>query len=536
MATPATLADPTDFGHIPGDGPLRPGGKTVSDGPMRDGDLPSTMSPSAQAQANAVTICRDCFRGTEAIRDAGTAYLPKAPGEESTDYSARLSRSVFTNMFRRTVDGLVGLIFRKDPELSEDVPEIIAGTDTLEGHWENIDLAGTHGDVFLREIESDAMTAGHAAILVDFPNTGGKLRRDQEQSMGIRPWWVPIKKEQIKSWRTAVVNGHTVLTQIVIEEPAWVADGAFGEKRDVTYRVLRRDEMGNVSFQVLRITKNKQVVVEAEGPILNQTEIPIAEITTSGRRSMFESDPPLLDIAYLNISHYQTTSDYATAIHKTNVPIFCTYGLNLTDENGQQMDLVVGPNAGINFRNSDGRAEYVSHSGQALGATRDALQDIQNDIGTLGLAMLAPQKRSAETAQAKRLDKSQSDSALSVDARALQDGVENALKFHANYLRLPVGGSVTINRDFEGLLMEAPVMTAYAALVRDAGFPPHLVLEALKQGGRIPEDVDLEEVEMEMMANEAAVEQKRQEDQAAQLAAMQAGQDQGGSDALRQEG
>ena len=143
--------------------------------------------------------------------------------------------------------------------------------------------------------------------------------------------------------------------------------------------------------------------------------------------------------------------------------------------------------------------EYVSHDGAALGEAKAALDDLKADMGTLGLAMLAPQKRTAETAESKRLDKSTSDSALSVTARALQDGIENARGFHAKYLRgTPEGGSITINRDFEGLLLEAPVMAAFAALVK-AGFPPRPVLLALQRGGRIEADADIDQLEMEWM-------------------------------------
>jgi hypothetical protein len=101
------------------------------------------------------------------------------------------------------------------------------------------------------------------------------------------------------------------------------------------------------------------------------------------------------------------------------------------------------------------------------------------------------------------LDKSTSDSSLAVVARSVQDAVEECLIYHARYLGLSEGGSVTINRDFEGLVMDASVMSAYAQLVQ-AGFPGRVVLRALQEGGRIPEDEDIDELEMEMFAGAAA--------------------------------
>ena len=484
------LADPTNAGNKPGDGPLRKGGESRST-PSQEADLPSTRSKLSEEQQPAVEMMRDLCGGTQVVRAKTTTYLPKGPGEKTEAYAERLNRSVFFNATARTVEGLMGLVFRTDPVLGDDVPAQILD------HWENIDMAGTHGDVFCRDLGEDAITSGHAAIFVDYPKTGGEHGREQEIAQEVRPYWIPIKKEDIMSWRTATEGGASYLTQIVLRETSMVPEGDYGEREQVRYRVLYR-EGGKVGFELIEITKERHIVTVDEGVYLNQIEIPVAEIGTSGSESLFNSTPPLLDLGYLNVAHYQAWSDYVTSIHMTCVPIFVTIGMPKNAAGGSD-PVVVGPNSGLNIPDVQGNAFYVSHDGAALGSCKAALDDLKSDFGTLGLAMLAPQKRAAETADAKRLDKSTSDSALAVSARALQDGIENALKFHGKYLvGQPEGGSITINRDFEGLLIDAPVMSAYAQLV-NAGFPPGPVLQALQQGGRISEDVDLDELELEWL-------------------------------------
>ncbi|MCH7876208.1 MAG: DUF4055 domain-containing protein [Gemmatimonadetes bacterium] len=229
-----------------------------------------------------------------------------------------------------------------------------------------------------------------------------------------------------------------------------------------------------IGWQLLEVTPRRVVSEVARGLYRNQTEIPLAEIVTSGRKSIFDSTPPLLDLALLNIAHYQAWSDQATSIHMTNVPILFMAGFGKDDG-----PVVIGANAAVTSENPDAKLAYISHDGRALDSSRQALEDIKSDMGTLGIAMLAPQKRAAETAEAKRLDKATSDSKLGTAARGLQDGLERALGFHARYLKLEDGGSIEINRDFEGLLLDAPVMTAYAKLA-EAGFPrssPDLCVE-----------------------------------------------------------
>jgi hypothetical protein len=136
--------------------------------------------------------------------------------------------------------------------------------------------------------------------------------------------------------------------------------------------------------------------------------------------------------------------------------------------------------------------------------------------------MLAPQKRTAETAQAKRIDKSAADSKLAVTARGLQDAVEKAMQFHANYLRLPDGGSIEINREFDDMSMQADMMTAWATLATSLNLPPRVVLEALQDGQRLSPDENIDELVQEMDAAKAADAAQKADEMAAQLALRQA--------------
>lgn len=488
--------DVTDFANQPGQGgPLRPGGQALPTLPNAPRDLPSTLSPAAQRQQPGLTLVHDLWEGAERIRAAGRTYLPQEPKEDAANYRVRLERSAFFNIFAHTVEVLTGFVFRKDPVLGDDVPEVI------KSHWENIDNAGTHGDVFLRDRLQDALIAGHAGILVEFPPTGGTQKYQDEQSEGgIRPYWVPIKKNDIFSWRTTVENGQTMLTQLVIREAHYVPDGVFGEKLETCYRVLYRQD-GLVGWRLLSISPNKAVVVEDEGLYPTQDEIPFTEVPSSSRRDILDSDPPLADLAYLNVAHYQQWSDYATSIHKTNVPILFTAGFLMQDEHGQE--ITVGPNSGLNSENPQGTAQYVSHDGAALSASKDALDDLKNEMAVLGVAMLATRKKAPETAEAKRIDRGSFDSALSVTARGLQDATERALDFHAKYLGLPDGGSVEINRDFENMTMQADMLTAFATAV-GAGLPERVMLEAMQDGGLISPEEDLDSLVQEVVVNKQA--------------------------------
>jgi hypothetical protein len=496
-----------DYGNAPGMGPLRQGGVPAPDGLMQsnsESNLPSTKSKAAKSQESDLQLVRDLAAGPSRVKDQGPLYLPKAPREEDENYRTRLQRSVFFNYFGHTARGLTGFVFRKDPVLGDDVPVAIKGTDTEGGQWENIDNTGTHGDVFIRERFYDAMIAGHGAILVEFPLTDGTQSLADEKD-GIRPYWVPVLKENILSWRTTVENGRTILTQVVLKECTMIPDGRFGEKEQTRYRVLFRE--GVVGWELLEINEKKELILVDSGVYGNQTEIPLAEITTCGKRSLFESDPPLLDLAHINLAHYRQWSDHDTSLHLTCVPLLYEAGATPEyDTEGKKIPRVVGPNAMFTYSDPNARLDYASHDGAALGECKKSLEDLAGACANFGMAMLASEKRAAETEKSKEISKSGTDSQLAISARGLQDAVEKALQFHANYLREQDGGSITINREYNDVLMEPNVMTAYATLI-GLGFNKEIALQMMKLGGRLPEDTD---IEAEAMAWEAAMQAEKE--------------------------
>lgn len=496
MASLLPTSDPLNYGNRPGDGPLRVGGESRGM-PATAQNLPSTLSPVAAKQVAALEMVRDLFDGPEKVRERATRYLPKDPGEDSDNYSGRLARSVFFNAFRQTIDGMVGFIVRRDPVLGDDVPPDIAED------WENIDGAGTHGDVFCRELLQDAATAGHAAIFVDFPRTDGQ-QTALDEMRAIRPYWVPIRKEHLVSWRTENENGRIMLTQVVLKECQSVPDGAFGEREQVRYRVVRRDRAASppVTYTLLEVTKANEIVLVDAGAYLNQVEIPLVEITTTGKRGLFDSTPPLLDLAYLNVAHYQQWSDYANSLHKTCVPIFTTIGATMPARGEGVSTQVLGPNTGLALP-TGGDAKYVVHDGQALGACKAALDDLKTDMATMGLSLLSPAKRVAETADAKKIDKAASDSAVAVLARSLQDALERALGYHAAYLNTE-GGSVTINRDFDQLTLSPQQVTALSTLVANGQLSIETLWATLAAGNVLPDDFDVD-TERALLAADAEI-------------------------------
>jgi hypothetical protein len=314
---------------------------------------------------------------------------------------------------------------------------------------DDIDGAGTEGGVFTRSLFEDALVAGHSAILVDMPTVedAALLNGLEESERGIRPYWTRVPKDDIVSWRTTRLGGRTILTQVVIREATLLDDGEFGSKKSEQLRVLKGSLDGEVSFEIWKVPpEGGEPVKYSEGPIVGVKEIPLAVIYTD-RTGYLTSRPPMIDLCDVNLLHYETKSDYHHALHIAMVPIL--FGKGFGEE-----DLLVGPNSAVVIDDAESGAtlEWVETAGTALGSARQALLDMQEQMAKLGLGMLERQSRSAETAEAKKEDTKEQNSALENAVASLEDGLAMALWYTAQFMGEKAGGKI----EFKSTLGTSP--------------------------------------------------------------------------------
>lgn len=425
---------------------------------MNPNDRPDYTVASYTRMCPLWKIVEDVEGGTPSIRNARESYLPREEGERPVRYEQRLRWSVFFNAYAKTRDALVGMVFKSDPVLNPDVPP------QIQSDAENIDLQGNHIDVFLKELFMEAFD-GHAFILVDMqPALGENATLADEQAAGRRPYWVKYEACQALNWRTEIVNGETVLAQITFEEKTNEPAGLYGEDAVTRYRVFKLGN-GVVNWELYRKVSgesdpSKQIVLENQG-VLTQERIPVA-VVYGNRDGYLESTPPLIDLAYLNIDHYQQVSDYRTQLHYL-VPGLVRYGVPEADRE----KLRWGPLNVTDLPNKEtSDMRYISHDGKAIEATRQAILDSQQRMAAAGLSMLTAHERgSNQTATEIRANNLQQTSDLATMARSLQDATELALRFHAKYYGLKDGGSIKLGVAQADIVLDGPMITALGNLI-----------------------------------------------------------------------
>jgi len=401
--------------------------------------------------------------GTYGIRKKHRTYLPQEPRELDEAYDNRLLRSVLAPFYVRLERMLAGMLTRKPVRLT-DV------SDNIREQLFDVDLQGNDLNVWTYETARKCVRYGHVGVLVDAPAAGADGR----------PYWVTYTPRDILGWRVENADGKQTLTQLRLMERVVVPDGLYGEKEVQQVRVLTPG-----AFEIhQKDAKGDFRVVEEGTTSLN--EIPFA-VAYANRTNVLESNPPLADIAELNLKQYQVQSDLDNQLHISAVPMLAFYGFPQAAE-----EVSAGPGEAIAFP-ADGRAEYIEPGGRSYEAQFKRLDQIASQINELGLAAVLGQKLSAETAEAKRIDRSQGDSTMMVIAQQMQDLIDNCLGFHAAFLQEQQAGSSFVNRDFLASRLEPQEIQALLQLYTAGTITQKTLLDQLEAGEVLGDEFDVEE-------------------------------------------
>ena len=409
-------------------------------------------------------LINDLKEGTTKIRSEHRKYLPQEPRETDDSYDSRLSRSTVVPYLQRIEKMLSGMLVRKPVRL-DDV------SDLVREQLFDVDLEGNDLNVWLYQTARTAISYGHVGVLVDAPKEGEKAR----------PYWVTYAPKDILGWRTEIIDGVRKLVQLRLLEKVVEPDGKYGEKNIIQIRVLER---GRYELH-RRDDKKGEYKLFEEGEMSLKDKIPFA-VAYSNRVGYYESRSPLYDIAELNLKHYQIQSDLDNILHISSVPLLAVFGYPNADE------ITTGPSEALALP-PDSRLEYVSPSGDSYDSQFKRLDDIKEQINTLSLAAVLGQKLVGETAEAKRIDRSQNDSTMMVVAQQMQDLIDNCLKFHSEYLNESNAGSSFVNRDFVSARLEPAEIDSLLKIYTANGISQEKLLEQLASGEILGDDFDLEE-------------------------------------------
>jgi hypothetical protein len=407
-------------------------------------------------------------RGTNYIRDLSETYLPQEPREDDDAYQTRVDRSVLSPYTSRLIETAAGAILRKPIHIEGDP------------YWlelaQNIDGLGSNINEYARRALVSSLTYGHSAILVDYPAATEARNLAEERAMGRRPYFVHVDAPQIWGWRKE--PGTNRLLQVRIHDYDVRPLNEFGEEQVEEMRVIYpgRYDLYTLGQELVEFTATGGYSLD---------EIPLVPIY-SNRRGLLVSQPPLLDIANLNITHYQRQADLIHALHIAAMPTLVLEGWD--DTTGSA---TMGVNYAIAMQPGN-KAYYVQADATSFDAQMQELQSLEGQMSTLGVTKLFGQKFVAESAEAKRIDQAQSNSVLSIISQELESALNQAFAFAAQYVGMEPP-EITIDRDFDYYRLIGQDVSVLAQLNQMGKISDAMLLEVLRRGEVLPDNINIED-------------------------------------------
>jgi hypothetical protein len=412
--------------------------------------------------------------GTRAMRAAGKTYLPQWPNEDDKSYQTRLQTSTLFPAFKRTVETLTGKPFSKPITVGDDVPEIIK-------EWtEDVDLEGRNLDAFAADVMEHALAHGICGILVDHPvkPEGVKTQAD-EKAIKLRPYFVHVKANQLIGWVASRVNGEWTILQLRILECVEEPDGGFGTTEIQQIRVL---EPGKWSTYRKNKLKPEQWDLFDNG-VTTLDFVPFVPVY--GQRTGFMTGKsPLIELAFMNVEHWQSASDQRTILHVARVPILTIIGID-----DDKFKLTIGASAAVKIP-LGGDMKYVEHTGAAITAGQSDLDKLEERMVSAGSELISIRQTGPKTATQVSSENEGNKCALQRITSALDDALNLALEYMAIWVGLEEGGHVNIFKDFAAILPYGNEMTGLLSAVQMGLISKKTAIIEMKRRGILAPEVD----------------------------------------------
>ena len=452
-------------------------------------ELDPTLDPSTTSYNYDIMLPRwmkmeALLGGTETMRAAGPEYMPQHPEEESQRYSERLAAATLLNITELTLDALVGRPFSDPVKKSEDMPE------NIKMILDNVDLQGNNIDVFGRQWFKEGLAKGFAHVLVEFPRKpeveeGAAPRtRADDLKDNARPYWVFVKPENLIFAHTELINGVETVTHARILEETTRRVG-FAEVWETRIRVI---EPG-VQRIFLRVEdqKTKKVTWVLDDEFL--FDLPFVPLVTfyAEKDGPFLARPPLLDLADLNIAHWQSCSDQRQILTVARFPMLAASGADQ-----EETKIVVGPFNWLSSPDAQGRFYYVEHSGKSIASGRQDLLDLEQQMAHYG-AQFTVKRPDRETKKARTLDSDEATSPLMDMTLRFIDALNQALFFTALWIKEPNPGEVEVSREFGPEEPDQSDLNILKFTRRLGDISRRTYLEALMLRAILPDTFDVDE-------------------------------------------
>lgn len=462
---------------------------------MSSTDKPDYQHPQYSAELPRWKRCRDVVAGQDAVHDRGVLYLPKLSDETDEEYKARKLRTPFFNAAGRTVDGMVGLVFRKEP--------VYTLPTAMEAIEYDMTMTGSDMVSFSKRLVNEIEIVGRVGVLVEYPSVPVQpITEAQRAAMNLRPYVSMYKAESIINWRVGRINNQLQPVLVVLSEKHEV-QGQFETvyvdqlrvlvlvKGNYTQIIYRKNDKGE--WSEYGIGDDGQIVEGGKPivPIMNGkplSYIPFQIINANSLEFEVEKSP-LLDLVDLNLSHYRTTADLETGVHVTGYPMLFIAGLHLE----KNEKICIGSSQAVVAPDPQANAKFIEFNGQGLDSAFKLIDRKESQMAAIGARMLAPEKSGVEAAQTLEIKRAGETSVLASHANTVGEAMETILEWLAAWMGIAGDIEYELNTDYLPVNMTAQELTALVGAWQSGAISKQTLFYNLQQGEIIAPSKTFEE-------------------------------------------
>ncbi len=436
--------------------------------------------------------CNDAVEGQNAVHNAGEKYLPKLKDQESEAYNAYKLRASFFNASGRTLDGLVGMIFRKPAVL--DIPT------GLQAIVDDIDLAGSTLSGFADLITREVLKVSRVGVLVEYPQVNEQpLNLAQASAQNLRPYASMYTAKTILNWRIERVNNVSQPVMVALHEQYTVKDDGFEKETAEQVRVLKLEEGRYLQRIYRKDNQSKWVQFENDiVPVKSNQPLNFIPFYVFGASSntFDEQMPVLLDLVDLNLAHYRVTADYEHGCHFAGLPTPVVSGYQA----GENEKLYIGSATAWIFPDANATASFLEFTGQGLQPLEKNLERKEAQMASLGARMLEQQKNGVESEGAMQMRSNGESSVLAGIANLISQQLSHMLTFMAEWEGINTACKVQLNTDYFPVAMTAQQLAELVKSWQAGAISFSTLFENLKRGEVVAEN-RTEQDEAELIGN-----------------------------------
>ena len=411
---------------------------------------PATEHPALLAMRPRWVLPLLLLGGTEAMRLAGEAYLPRGEEEDKKQWQKRLNGTVLYNYYARAVSNLSSLPTGEPSTIREPTP-------LQEDMIEDIDRRGQTLTQYVRDCLADLSVFGMAITLTSYPrkptdDDDRPMTVAEKKDLGMRPYFIRVPPADLVSWdhddrgrlihfvyrettrrkRSAyqLAEVHAVIEWTPSECFRWELQGT-----------NHQDDPGGVWAMVDQVPNELGY-------------IPVRVAYAGQAIAPFTVDPPLEELAELNGQHWRDRSAQNGVERVTRNPLLVINDVQASDT----QKFSVGPYTALAInkpapaQRSDALT-FIESDGKAAQIGRELLKTLEDRMESLSVEPLTL-RHSAPTATQIMVDDSRSVSDLQSWVKSLESSLGLAFEDAANWEGEPPAEdrpAVSISKDFATL-------------------------------------------------------------------------------------